>query len=172
MSRFKLLRGIHQQTEVCKEGGECLECANGKRSDGKRCVRCKGTGKKHTDVTYKAGSILESTLDLEVKFGADRFQNLDRITSEDSSGMKKKIDELEALVAELRAGKASSQSAVPEKTEDSVDNVLPEGIETWEADALKTFAKEMGIDLGGANKKADMLKVIKKAVGEMAPASA
>lgn len=168
MSRFKLLRGVHQQTEVVA-GESCPNCENGKRSDGKPCISCKSTGIKHVNATYKKGDVFESPIDLDVKYGDQKFLNLDRVASEDSSGMRKRISELEAEVASLRSGNVPT-GATGQPSEDPADLILPENIGEMEVDELKTFAKEMGIDLGTASKKSDILKVIKKAVGEMAPA--
>jgi len=107
MLKFKLLRGSHQQS--VPTGAGCPPCeGTGKTEGGRYCRPCKGLGKELRTTTHNSNDetdIVENYIDLEARFGSEKFQNLTRMVP--TPGNAAILAELDALKAEnekLRTG--------------------------------------------------------------------
>lgn len=129
-SKFRLLRGSHLQKE---ERDGVVEMV-------------KYTAKDPT------ANIVESSQDLEMLFGSEKFQSLERIIggSEDTSALQRRIAELEAENAKLKGQPA------PEDDEYELSKMT--------AKELRKYAEEMDIDLGTASSKEELINTIRVAL--------
>lgn len=139
MTKYRLLRGVHQGPGPNKEDGS------------------------KTSITYVASdpscNIVESDVDLELKFGSEKFQNLDRMTGavgDDSA--KRRIAELEAENARLRAAVREADDVLDEVDEDE-DGELD--YQKMTLPQLRKLAKSEGIELEPGLGKEEIINVMK-----------
>jgi len=162
MTRFRILRGTHSQKEMDPNNGECEKCdKNGRvvvpRKQGDwPCPACLGTHKKHIEVSYSSRegdkNIIDSPVDLEAKFGHEKFQNLDRIgaVGDNESALQRRIRELEDENAKLR-----DEEDPGEYTEAQLKKMT--------VDELRTLAEKCGVEdefVAEAGNKGELINLI------------
>jgi hypothetical protein len=123
MPRYRLLRGMHTQGEDPETG---------------------------QPIVFKAGSVVESDIDLELRFGSEKFQAVDRASTMDNSSL---VEELEAL----RLQNAALQKRLEEAGGDDWYD-----LQSMSTKELLQYAKENGIDVGGASSKKDIITAIEQ----------
>jgi hypothetical protein len=163
--RFKILRGIHTQREPVKDKTKCDRCnGTGKvevpRKKGEwECPSCLGTGIRHEVATYDsrdpARSILRSEIDLEARFGSEKFQNLDRLTA--TADNQALLDKLAALERENQELKTKLEDPVGDRPEEP-------GFEEMSSKQLREFARKEGIDVTTASSKEEIINILRSVV--------
>lgn len=158
---YKLLRGIHAQTEVSDE--VCPHCQGKKTTaEGFVCPRCQGSGcvlvNKIYDARDSRRSIVPSHLDLEAVHGFEKFQSTDRLQrAAGSEALQQEIDELRREVKMLRRQLSDTD------TED-LDEDVEDGLEEMTVKQLREYADQHDIELGDATRKDEILNTIRSAL--------
>jgi uncharacterized protein (UPF0335 family) len=161
--RFKLLRGLHCQREPHPDGEPCRKCdgtgrivhLRGAEKTDKPCTYCLATGKEHYSKEYNAKnpalSVVESQIDLEVRFGREKFQNIDRLVpTTDNSTLLKRIEELEQENARLKEDEPEQQEEVD--------------LGTMTVKELREFAEQHEVELSKGLNKDQMIEAIQSAL--------
>lgn len=161
--RFKLLRGSHQQREVVP-GEKCDKCLGTGKSEAKpkaSCVACYGTGNKYETKSYHAKdslrNIVDSPVDLELKFGYEKFQCLDRLAALGDSALRDQLAAKDAEIARLKAQlEGRSDDGPPEMPrQDDGPNLQQMSVKE-----LRKYAEREGIDLDTASTKEEIIFTI------------
>jgi len=152
--KFRILRGSHSRSEpgpngeVCERcNGKCRIVINGKEGDWP-CTLCKATGVKHVEVVYTARgerNIIDTEVNLEAKFGSEKFQNLDAGVSPGDDALRRRIAELEVENKTLKEEKPELEFS------------------TMNIRQLKRAAEEMGVDVTEAVNKEEIINMLQLA---------
>lgn len=152
--KFKLLRGIHSQREMVQPTEPCPDCDKGKAlSDKKPCTSCKATGNRHVDKVYEAkdpkNNIIESKSDLELRFGNEKYQNIDRLLdgADDNAALRSQLVALEEENRKLRQEL----------------NIDPD-FEKMSAKELREYARKENIEVDDTMKKDELVHAIESAL--------
>lgn len=139
---------------------------------------------RHAGVTYKAGEVIECDVDLVALFGRNKFSPLTRrkrlenrtqgggpLPTRQMEGVAPTQSELERDTAQdtTQGGGDLLEEEVEDESDVEADDEEMEGegdtLDSMTVDELKKHAEAEEIDLGGATRKADILRAIRKAGG-------
>jgi hypothetical protein len=115
-----------------------------------------GTGLVYVNTIYDAKdpnrSIVVSPINLEERFGSEKFQNLDRLTpTPDNQPLLDKIAQLEKEIQELRGDD-------PQPADSEEDFSL------MSTKQLREYARNAGVDISGASTKDEIINVLESAL--------
>lgn len=141
--KFKLLRGKHRQTKTV--GGRPVKDEQGKNVS------------ETFDARDPNKNIVESSIDLEMRFGSEKFQNVDRLTGvTDASALREQLAKLQKENEELRAERAKTTRMDSPEVHDNKPN-----FDTMSLKELKAYAKANNIDLEGATGQEEIANILK-----------
>lgn len=102
------------------------------------------TGKKTKDTVYRKGDVFESNLRLDKLFGEAKFKLLGQ------------ADEVKVPEDQVQQDEDDFEGGEEEIVEED------DGLELMSVAELRAYAKDQGIDLGRANRKSDIIDVIRE----------
>jgi hypothetical protein len=124
MPRYQLLRGMHTQGEDPETG---------------------------QPIVFKAGSVVESDIDLELRFGSEKFQAVDRASAD--GGLREELEDLRRQNAELKSKLAEAEG---EGWEDDLSSMTLK--------ELRKYAQDHGVSVEGLSTKDEIVEAVKFAL--------
>lgn len=164
--KFRLLRGDHEQARYpqirrknlfAMTDDQLKDLADEVGADTSDCFDRAGIirmlkGSDRYSARDPKHNIVSSTVDLETKFGREKFQNLERLSGIGSESLQDKIREQEEEIARLKAQLEENQ---PKTELDELD------LQSMTVADLKKLADELDVDLEPGLRKEEIINVLR-----------